>query len=264
MTLVRFFPLLFLALAGCGPGAGEIREGYVEGNFVTVAAPEAGWVDQLAVVEGDQVSPGTLLFALEATREQAARNAAAANVKAAEARLTLAIQNLARQEALAQTSASARKDLDAARSEREAAAAGVETARSDLTRAEWQFDQRRVTARVAGRIEDVVRHKGDYVAAGGAVILMLPPENVKLRFFVPETMLASLQRGGKVSVECDGCPDEMTATIGFVSSDAEFTPPFIFSVGNREKLVFLVEARPDGEAGKALRPGLPVAVRLKP
>lgn len=263
MTRSVIFLLLLVPLAGCGPSESEIREGYVEGEFITIAAPEAGWVDQVAVVEGDQVAPGTLLFTLESTREQAARDAAAANVKAAEARLTLAEQNLVRQEALARTVASARKDLDAARSERESAAAALDAARSELARAEWSLDQRRVLARTNARVEDVVRHKGDYVAAGGAVVLMLPPENLKLRFFVPEPMLAAMKPGMKVGVSCDGCPDGMTATVGFIAREAEFTAPFIFSVGNRERLVFLVEARPDGEA-KALRPGLPIEVRLNP
>ena len=98
--------------------------------------------------------------------------------------------------------------------------------------------------------------------AGDNVVRMLPPGNVKVRFFVPEPLLSSLRMGQRLPLRCDGCPPELVATVSFIASEAEFTPPVIYNVGNREKLVFMAEARPVAEAG--LHPGQPVDLALAP
>jgi HlyD family secretion protein len=64
--------------------------------------------------------------------------------------------------------------------------------------------------------------------------------------------------GDQVHIRCDGCADGLTGTISFIASQAEFTPPVIYSVGNRERLVFKAEARVAD--GLPLRPGLPMEV----
>jgi HlyD family secretion protein len=102
---------------------------------------------------------------------------------------------------------------------------------------------------------------GEWVAAGAPVVSILPPGNVKIRFYVPEPVLASLRIGAPVSVRCDGCGAAIAAKISFIAPQAEFTPPVIYSRENRAKLVFLVEAHPDA-ANAALHPGLPVEVAL--
>ena len=91
---------------------------------------------------------------------------------------------------------------------------------------------------------------------------LLPPGNVKLRFYVPETVLGRVRAGQAVSFTCDSCGDAMNATISFISDRAEFTPPVLFSKENRAKLVFLVEARPAPEVAARLNPGQPIDVRL--
>jgi HlyD family secretion protein len=90
------------------------------------------------------------------------------------------------------------------------------------------------------------------------VISLLPPQNVYVRFFVPENQFAKIHLGDKVRIGCDGCAD-IVATISFIAAQEEFTPPVIFSLGSREKLVFKVEAR--APAGLKLNPGQPVDVR---
>jgi HlyD family secretion protein len=107
---------------------------------------------------------------------------------------------------------------------------------------------------------DTLYRVGEVVPAGQPVIEMLPPENVKLRFHVPETAVARLAFDQTVAIACDGCPAGLTATISYIASEAEFTPPVIFSRQERAKLVFVVEALPTAPA-PALRPGLPVEVR---
>ena len=98
--------------------------------------------------------------------------------------------------------------------------------------------------------------------AGQAVVEILPPENVLVRFYVPETAVAGLQQGQSVGIACDGCAGDLSGRITFIASDAEFTPPVIFSRQERSKLVFLVKARPTSGLSM-LKPGLPVEVRLE-
>ncbi len=140
-----------------------------------------------------------------------------------------------------------------------AARAAVEAAKASLARAEYGLSQRRIRSKVAGRVEDTLRRAGEYVPPGGAIVQILPPQNVKLRFFVPEQLRAKLSPGSVVQVRCDGCAKELKGRVTFIASAAEFTPPVIYSVGSREKLVWMVEAVPEGGT---LTPGQPVDVTL--
>jgi HlyD family secretion protein len=115
----------------------------------------------------------------------------------------------------------------------------------------------------AGRVFDTPFRVGEWVAAGNPVVRMLPPGNVKVRAFVPEAIVGSLAPGRKVAIRCDGCPADVPATLSYVSTDAEFTPPVIYSNETRGKLVFMIEARPAPDAATKLNPGQPVSVQLK-
>jgi HlyD family secretion protein len=145
----------------------------------------------------------------------------------------------------------------------EAQRAAVAAARATLAQAQWRLGQRRVTAPVGGLVADTIFRPGEHVAAGQPVVSLLPPENLLVRFFVPEAVLAQLQCGARVAVACDSCPEGLVATVSFIAPQPEFTPPVIYSEGSRRKLVYLVEARPaDGAGARALKPGQPVDVRL--
>jgi HlyD family secretion protein len=147
----------------------------------------------------------------------------------------------------------------------EAQRAAVAAARATLAQAEWRLQQRRVSAPAGGLVADTIFRPGEHVAAGQPVVSLLPPENLLVRFFVPETALARLKRGSMVRVDCDSCPPGLLATVSFIAPQPEFTPPVIYSQETRQKLVFMVEARPvDGAGARALKPGQPVDVRLAP
>lgn len=143
----------------------------------------------------------------------------------------------------------------------DAAAASVETARHSLEQAVKGLAKRKVFAPTSGTVEEVYFRPGEVVNAGQAVIALLPPGNLKVRFFVAEPVRANLHTGQIVKVSCDGCKSELTAKISFIAREAEFTPPVIFSQEQRQKLVFLVEARPSGETAR-LTAGQPVTVTL--
>ena len=145
----------------------------------------------------------------------------------------------------------------------DAASANAEAARHALAEAEKNLGKRQVASPAEGTVEEVYFRPGEVVNVGQAVIALLPPRNLKVRFFVAEPVRAALQLDQTVSVSCDGCPPDLKAKISFIARDAEFTPPVIFSREQRQKLVFLVEARPD-QAAALLTAGQPVTVGIGP
>lgn len=151
----------------------------------------------------------------------------------------------------------------AARSdEMEAAEAESRAAQAELALARWREGQRARSAPVDASVFDVMYRVGEWVNAGAPVVALLPPGAVKVRFFVPEPLLAQVAVGTQVGVACSGCAAGLTARVRYVSPQAEYTPPVIYSTGRHSKLVFMVEALPD--ATSPLKPGQPVDVTLKP
>ena len=118
-------------------------------------------------------------------------------------------------------------------------------------------------APVAGLVQDTHYVLGEWVTANAPVVSLLPPQNIKVRFFVRETELGAVKVGQKLAVTCDGCAAPLAAEVSFISPQAEFTPPVIYSRQERAKLVYLVEARPAPEDATKLHPGQPVEVKFQ-
>jgi HlyD family secretion protein len=142
----------------------------------------------------------------------------------------------------------------------EAQRAAVDAAKAALEMADWRLSQRRVASPVAARVADVLARPGETMAAGAPVVSLLPPGNIFIRFFVPEADLARMHRGDTVHLACDGCRSDINAVISFVSPQAEYTPPVIYSEERRAKLVYLIEARPPPDQAVLFNPGQPVTV----
>ncbi len=140
----------------------------------------------------------------------------------------------------------------------DAAEASVKAARAQVEQAQWRLDQRILKAPAASLVADTLFVVGEFVPAGTPVASLLPDGNVKIRFFVPEPRLAGIRVGQPVGVRCDGCAPGLVATVSYVSPEAEYTPPVIYSRDTRSKLVFMIEARI--AAGARLHPGQPVEV----
>jgi len=141
--------------------------------------------------------------------------------------------------------------------------AQVAAARAASNQSGWRLDQKHVSAALGGLVVDTLYREGEWVAPGAPVVRMLPPQNVKVRFFVPQAVAGGLKPGRNVALRCDGCGDDVPATVSYIASEPEYTPPVIYSNETRAKLVFMVEARPSIENAGRLRPGQPVAVTLK-
>jgi len=306
--------LLLLLLAACQPREPAGFNGYVEAEFVRVAAPQSGRVVALPAQRGASVAAGAPLFVLEhdieaaaviesqarVTRSDAqARDltrgqrrdelaAAQAALDAARAALVQSESDLRRERDLAKsgftsgaalTAAQARRNADEAKvrqleaqlrsahlgareDEQSAARAEAAAARAALEQVRSRLAQKSVAAPVAAQVEDTLYRVGEWVNAGSPVVSLLEPGALKLRFFVPETALAQIKPGVLVTADCDGCGAAFNATVRRVASEAEFTPPVIYSKENRQRLLFLVEAWPEASDARRLRPGLPVQVRL--
>jgi HlyD family secretion protein len=151
--------------------------------------------------------------------------------------------------------------LPARPEEIDAAESAVKQARASLDQARWRLAKRVISAPAAGRISDIIRNPGDVAGPQAPVISMLPDGAVKLTLYLPEKDFSSVRIGALLNVHCDGCGPGLKARVSYVSPDPEFTPPVIYSLETRQKLVYLVEAKPVGEATR-LQPGQIVDVRL--
>lgn len=140
--------------------------------------------------------------------------------------------------------------------------ATVNAAGERVAQARWELKEKQVQSPAAGLIYDTLFRSGEWVPAGSPVVQLLPPSHVKVRFFVPETLLGGLRTGSSVLVTADGRAEAFPAVISYVASNVEYTPPIIYSNETRSKLVFMVEAKPDPETAATLHPGQPVNVSL--
>lgn len=138
----------------------------------------------------------------------------------------------------------------------------VKAAQALLEQADWRVAQKTQRTPVAGDVVDVLYREGEWVPAGAAVLTLLPPANIKARFFLPQTRLGAVAIGQEVRLQCDGCGAPIPAKISFIAREAEYTSPIIYSKENRASLVFMVEARPRPQDATRLHPGQPLEVRL--
>lgn len=241
----------------------------LEGARASLAQAQAKLADLLAPQRPDQIAAATAALAqARATRDRIAGDVARdsrivgsgsvtrqkldqekadlagaeAGVRAAAAQLALARRPTGRADAIA------------------ADRAAVAAARAAVAEAAWSLAQRRVAAPVAAVVADTPLRAGETASAGATVVQLLPPANIRLRFFVPEADLPRLRYGTRVAVHCDGCGPGLWARVSFVSPQSEYTPPVIYSAESRAKLVFMIEATPPAAEALRFKPGEPVTI----
>jgi len=253
-------------LAGCAPDSASVVQGYIEGEYLYVASPLGGALTNLAVARGDEVKTGQLLFELERGSEAAAAQQAEKNLAQAKANLVLSEVTYARRQQLrdGHLEVVSAEELDQARALRDADRSQVDAQMAALDKARWSFDQKQQFAPTDALVHDTLYRQGEWVAAGKPVVALLPPANLKVRFFVPQAVLPKIKPGQTVNVSFDGGPHVYPATVNYISTQAEFTPPVIYSRDNRAKLVFMIEAKFSPADANDLRPGQPVDVRISP
>lgn len=304
-------PLISALMSACAPPM-PLATGYVEGEYVQIAAVSAAQIVDVPVRSGDRVAAGQLLVDLERRDAEIAlaqadaalsraesqlenlrqgrrpeeirvieASLASATAQAGEARRTaerlidLASRGVATETqrddaATAAQVAEARvaeieaslvvARLPAREGEIAAAEAALREATAARDHARWVLEKRTLLAPAAGVVTDVLRRPGEIATAGQPVLSLLPDGAVRLRLYLPEADLAKLSIGSSLLVHCDACPAGLTATVSYIANGPEFTPPVIYSVSSRQKLVYLIEAQP--AAGAGLNPGQIVDVDL--
>jgi HlyD family secretion protein len=235
---------LTLALAGCKERRDPGFQGWVEADMIFVSPDESGRVTKLNVREGDEVKPGEPIYSVDDDLQRA-------DLNQNNATLANAQQTYDRAASLSKTGSGTQANLDSALSALRVAEARVVTSQTRLAR-------RAGLAPVAGTIQQIYFREGEMVPERRPVLSIMPPGNVKLRFFVPEAELPKLAIGDEVRVTCDNCDANLTAKIYFIATSAEYTPPVIYSLDERNKLVYLIQARPSRP--DALRVGQPISV----
>lgn len=213
-----------------------------------------------------------------------------AQLKHAQAALRLSTREVVRQEGLSQVpGAAVELEVDRARAARDqdrqrvaqlqadldtallgsrtdqviAAEAEVHAREAALARADWEFAQKRQQAPKSGLVFDTLYREGEWVPAGRPVVVLLPPENIKVRAFVSETRVGTIRPGDHVQVAVDSVPQPLMGTVSYISPRAEYTPPVIYSQESRDKLVFMIEVVFDPQSAVNLNPGQPVDVRFE-
>jgi HlyD family secretion protein len=235
-----------LALAGCDSSNDRVLQGWVEAELIFVSSDEQGRVEALKVREGDHVKKSDLLFTVDDDLQKAevvVRNTAVINAQ----------QAFDRAKELLKSSAGTQKAYDDAE-------AALRQAKANLEWAQTRLARRNAHSPGEATVEQIYYRPGETVPAGRPVLALLPPGNLKIRFFAPQSVLPELKYGDSVGISCDGCEKGLTAKISFIARSAEFTPPVIYSMEERAKLVFLIEARP--EHPEKFRVGQPVTVTL--
>jgi HlyD family secretion protein len=235
-----------LVLAGCGNGKEPTYQGWVEAELIFVGPDEQGRIETLSVREGDQATLRAPLFTLDADLQLA-------DVAMQEAAVKNAQIAYDRARDLLRTQVGTQKAFDDAE-------AALRTAQARLNSAQTRLARRKMTSPVTGSVQQIYYRAGELVPAGKPIVALLPPGNLKVRFFVNEATLPKLKIGEPVTVGCDGCASGIVAKVSFIARTSEFTPPVIYSLEERSKLVFLIEARP--EHPELLRVGQPVSVSL--
>lgn len=307
---------LLCLISGCSrtsPDSGTVQ-GYVEGEFVYIAAPLPGKMATLFVQRGAQVKAGDPLFELEGVQETAVRDettqrlaqlraqvadakkgkrpteidALTAQLNLARTALHFSEKELQRQEKLLAAGIVSVQDADRLRSQHDqdrqrvaqleaelgtakmglrgdqiaAAEAGMKAMEATLGRSEWDLAQRRQLAPVAGLVFDTLYSQGEWLAAGRPAVVLLPPQNIKVRVFVPQPLLAAIHPGDRAQVTVDGISTPFSGVVEFISPQAEYTPPVIYSQESRQKLVYMIELTFAPATAAQLHPGQPVTVRF--
>lgn len=229
----------------------EQAQAQISANQAQVAQQQAALAkarEDAAAAQADADKLGAQLKRLAAAQAEKSGSVAQLDIDQARA---------ASQAALSRRDA-ARAQLGTASAGIEAAAAQVRNSRAGLASAKYQLGELAPVAPRAGRVEDVMFKPGETVPPNVPVVSLVPDGEVKVRFYVPEALVNGYKPGRKVAIACDGCASGMTATVAFVASEPEYTPPVIYSLDARQKLVFMVEAVPSNP--RALVAGQPIDV----
>lgn len=254
--------LMTLNLIGCSNENETVLSGYIEGEYNYIASGISGTLIELAVTRGQTIKENDLLFKLDPEPEKATMEAAKASVGELEARVALAKIQLARHQDLYTHNATDKSTLDQKQTEYDTELKQLLAAQKRLSEAQWTYQQKTVYAPISGLVFDTYYRLGEKVIANQPVLSLLEPKNIKVQFYIPEKQLSAIHLNQTITFRCDNCQTTTKATITYISPEAEYTPPIIYSQNTRYKLVYKVRADLSPTVATQFHPGQPLDVYL--
>lgn len=280
ITLARFclLSLFVFFVAACSREPQQQAQGYIEGKYTYIASSVSGVLTDLYVSKGQVVKKGQKLFTLEQQPESDAYAAAEESLKQAiasrdaiAANLTYAKLTYDRYKTLVPKKAIQQSELDNAHSIYDSTIAQLAQANATiaketaaLAQAKWTLEQKTMSAPIDGFVFNTFYRLGEYTEGSKAILSLLAPQNIKAIFYISEKDLGAIQLNDKVEVRCNGCNQAYRGKISFISPEAEYTPPVIFSSDTNEKLIFRIEAVFEPDIAEKLHPGQPIIVTYFP
>ncbi len=262
-------------MVGCKEKNNSLQ-GYVDADYTYISSRFSGNLISLDAPKGTTINKGELLFTLDVQPQLSQLKKAKANltqalaqVKVKQADLDYQSTLLARYQKLIKSGGVSLEQLEEVKNNYLNAQASlisqqalVESSMAELTQAKWSESNKKKYSSISGYVYDTYFTVGELVLSGRPVLSIVSPENLKVIFYVPEPLLSKLKLKNQVTISCDGCKDTFLATVSYISSKTEYTPPYIFSESSRTKFVYRVEAKPVKTAFNYLHPGQPVSINL--
>jgi HlyD family secretion protein len=275
-TIGRYTLLLLagaLLLSGCGKSSTDVS-GYIDTDMTYLSSSYAERVQKLMAERGSTVQSGQAVFQVDPTFEslsaeydQSSTMALRAERDGLEDQIKYAAALLKRQQIMRKSDASsvddleiARKNLEVLHKQKASVDARIAAAQALTKRTEWQKSEKEGIAPAEGLVFDTFAMPGEFTQAGQPILALITPDSLKVIFFVAERELGDYKVGQKLKISTDGNSESYVASISYISNQAEYTPPMIFSRDERKKLVFKIIARPDSPTLQKMHLGQPVTV----
>lgn len=253
---------IMISCISCSADNNKRLYGYIEGEYTYVASGIAGTLLKLNVKRGQPVKENDLLFVLDPQPDKAAMEAAKATVEQLQAEVALAKVVLKRYQDLFIHHATDENTRDEKQTDYDTKLKHLQSAEKNLIETNWAYQQKTIYSPITGHVFDTFYRVGEKVAANQPVLALLAPDNVKVLFYIPEKQLSLIHLGQKIHFACDNCKTPTQATISYISPEAEYTPPIIYSENTRNTLVYLVRADLSSEAAQQYHPGQPLDIYL--
>jgi HlyD family secretion protein len=262
LKTILFVFITTLSCLSCSHDSENKLQGYIEGEYTYISSGIGGTLFILNVSRGQTVNQNQLLFTLDPQPSEAIMNAAKATVEQLEAQVAFSKIQWSRQQKLYVKNATDKATLDEAETVYTSNVKQLQNAEATLIKEQWAFQQKTIYAPISGYVNDTFYRIGEKVAINQPVLSILSPNNIKVLFYIPERELSTIHIGQSITFTCDGCKSPTSAKITYISSEAEYTPPIIYSRDTRYKLVYLVRADLPKNNIFQFHPGQPVDILL--
>jgi len=262
---------LLLFLAGCKNDR-SVFNGYIEGSYRYISPTSSGVLQRLNVRRGDKIKAGQVLFSLNDIPLKTAIENAKSEICKAESALKEAEAEYMRAQYLVKNNTISKSSFNQREDVYNSSKAQLDIAKQGLLLAQKNLDDASPRAADDCFVDDTFLLSGEFVAAGKPVVSLLSPKDVKVRFFVPQSVLPNIKLDQQVLISCDGSDNKMHAKITHIAKKAEYAPPVIYSTESRHKMVFMVEAKFKQQPAVSnkdndknfIHPGLPVTIEIRP